>query len=227
MFSLKNEGVRHGGRVPGLNLAVSTDEDPEVVMANRARLFAEVGLSDTDVARGRQVHGNTVHIVTEGGIHADGDGFVTDRRGVAVSVLVADCAAILLADAEAGVVGALHAGWRGTVAGIAGRGVAAMQSLGAEPERMKAFIGPCISLPEFEVGEEVADQFPARHVDRVSHSRPRADIKGWLADQLVDAGLDAGRIEIHPGCTLSEPGYHSFRRDGKRSGRMMALIWMS
>lgn len=225
-FTLKNEGFRHGGRVPGLNLAVSTDEDPEVVMSNRAALFAELGLSDADVARGRQVHGNTVHVVGHGGIHPDGDGFVTSTPGVAVSVLVADCAAIFVSDAEAGVVGALHAGWRGTVAGIVGKGVEAMRSLGAEPARIKAFVGPCITFGAFEIGEEVADQFPARFVDRTSFDKPRADIKGWLAEQLGDAGVLSENIEVHPGCTLTETGYHSFRRDKERSGRMMALIWM-
>jgi polyphenol oxidase len=226
-FSLRNAQWNPERHISGLNLSVSTNDDRAVVLQNRELFYESLGLLELDVARGRQVHGNTVHIVTQGGIHGDGDGFVTNVPGVAVSVMVADCAAILLADRSAGVVGALHAGWRGTVGGIVKSGVDAMVSLGANPANMEAYIGPCISQACFELGEEVASQFPPKYVDR-SRPKPHADIRNWLHDQFVDAGLLQSHIEVDQTCTFNESDhYYSYRRQGESSGRMMALIWMT
>lgn len=226
VFSLRNPHWNAERYIQGLNLSVSTHDDREVVLNNRQLFYHSIGLSETMVARGTQVHGNTVHIVTQGGIHGDGDGFVTNTPGVAVSVMVADCAAILLADRSAGVLGALHAGWRGTVGGIIKRGIESMVALGAHPANTKAYIGPCISESCFELGEEVAAQFPDQYVDR-SKSKPRADIRKWLSDQLLDEGLIKSHLEVDTSCTYTnDDRYYSYRREGDASGRMMALIWM-
>ncbi len=226
-FSLRNAHWNAQREIQGLNLSVSTNDERDVVMNNRRLFYESMGLSESDVARGRQVHGSTVHAVNTGGIHADGDGFVTNVPGVAVSVMVADCAAILLADRKAGVVGALHAGWRGTVSGIVKSGLDAMMALGAQPSNTEAYIGPCISQACFELGEEVASQFPPKYVDR-SGAKPHADIRNWLQDQLLDAGLPSSQIEMDPTCTFNDSDhYYSYRRQGSASGRMMALIWMA
>jgi polyphenol oxidase len=225
-FSLRNAHWNAQRDIQGLNLSVSTNDDRDVVLNNRQLFYESLGLSDSNVARGRQVHGNIVHTVTEGGIHEDGDGFVTNIPGVAVSVMVADCAAILLADRNAGVVGALHAGWRGTVGGIVESGIEAMVSLGAKRVDIEAYIGPCISQACYELGEEVASQFPDKYVDR-SKAKPHADIRMWLKDQMLDQGLYESHLEIDRSCTFSsEDRYYSYRRQGDASGRMMALIWL-
>ncbi len=225
-FSLRNAHWNAQRDIQGLNLSVSTNDERDVVLNNRRLFYESMGLSESNVARGRQVHGNLVHTVTKGGIHDDGDGFVTNVPGVAVSVMVADCAAILLADRTAGVVGALHAGWRGAVAGIVKNGVDAMVALGAQSKNMEAYIGPCISQACFELGEEVASQFPHKYVDR-SGDKPHADIRNWLQDQLLDAGLPSSHIEVDPTCTFNDSDhYYSYRRQGDASGRMMALIWL-
>jgi len=226
VFSLKNAHWNSERNIQGLNLSVSTNDDRDVVLKNRELFYESLGLSQQDLARGRQVHGNTVHIVTKGGIHGDGDGFVTNTPGVAVSVMVADCAAILLVDRKARVVGALHAGWRGTVAGIVASGIQAMTSLGANPADIEAYIGPCISQACFELGEEVASQFPETYVDR-SGLKPHADIREWLKDQLIDEGIAINHIQVDATCTFGdEDRYYSYRRQGDASGRMMALVWL-
>jgi len=226
-FSLRNSHWNAERDIQGLNLSVSTNDDREVVLNNRHLFYDSLGLNETMVARGRQVHGNTVHIVTQGGIHGDGDGFVTNVPGIAVSVMVADCAAILLADRKARVVGALHAGWRGTVDGIVKSGIDAMVSLGANTADIEAYIGPCISQSCFELGEEVATQFPDKYIDR-SKAKPHADIREWLKDQLIDRGLSVNHIEINASCTYAdEDHYYSYRRQGDASGRMMALTWLT
>jgi YfiH family protein len=226
VFSTRSAQWNADREIKGLNLSVSTDDDRDVVMENRRLFFESLGLDDKNVARGRQIHSNIVHIVKQGGIHDDGDGFITNVRGVAVSVLVADCAAILLADEEAGVIGALHAGWRGTVSRIIDQGVSAMCSLGAKQDRIKAYISPCISEACFEVGEEIAAQFPAQFVSK-SYPKPHVNIRAYLQAQLVENGIKPSHIEHDDRCTFADQHYHSFRRDGSKSGRMMAVIWIS
>jgi polyphenol oxidase len=226
VFSKRSLQWNPSREIKGLNLSVSTHDDRFVVLENRKIFFESLGLNDSIVARGKQIHSNIVHTVKEGGIHADGDGFVTHIRGIAVSVLVADCAAILLADDEAGVVGALHAGWRGTVSRIVDEGISAMRVLGAKPERIKAYVSPCISEACFEVGDEVAVQFPSQFVDK-SHPKPHVNIRGYLHAQLIENGIDPSHIEHDTACTYADDAYHSYRRDGEKSGRMMAIIWIS
>ncbi len=227
VFSRRNASFNAERNIQGLNLSVSTNDDREVVLHNRRLFYESLGLNESLVARGRQIHSNTVHIVSDGGIHDDGDGFVTNTPGIAVSVMVADCAAILLADRKARVVGALHAGWRGTVDEIVKSGIDAMVSLGANPADMEAYIGPCISQACFELGEEVASKFPDKYIDR-SKAKPHADIREWLKDQLIDRGLSVNHIEIDASCTYAdEDHYYSYRRQGDASGRMMALIWLT
>lgn len=193
----------------------------------RARLAAETGLAVASVG---QVHGADVTVVRGAGHVPEHDGLVTDTRGLLLSVLAADCALVLLADAEAGVVGACHSGWRGTVAGIASHTINAMQRLGAEPERIRAYVGPCISVEAFEVGEEVAAQFSeAVLVRRPEWPRPHVDLRAELRRQLAAAGVDADRTEAAEACTIRDnERFYSYRVEGSAAGRMFGFIgWRS
>ncbi|HLA63103.1 MAG TPA: polyphenol oxidase family protein, partial [Rhodothermales bacterium] len=114
----------------------------------RRRVAADAGFAA--LASVGQVHGADVATVREAGHVPAHDGLVTDQRGLLLTVVAADCALVLMADATAGVVGACHSGWRGTVAGIAGKTVEAMAALGADPARIEAWIAPCISAEAFE-----------------------------------------------------------------------------
>ena len=192
----------------------------------RARLASAVGFDG--VASVGQVHRADVATVSGPG-HTDAhDGLVTDRRGLLLTVVAADCALVLLADAEAGVVGACHSGWRSTVAEIVPRTVAAMRALGAAPERIHAWTAPCISTDAFEVGEEVAEQFAAGEVvRRPEWPRPHVDLRAALARQLAAAGVPAARTELHPGCTMRETDrFYSYRAEGGTPGRMVGFIGM-
>ena len=143
---------------------------------------------------------------------------------MALAIQVADCAAVLLGDSEAGIISAVHAGWRGAVADIVPKAVQKMVSLNAEPKNIKVFISPCISQKQFEAGEEVAEKFPDEFVDRNSYSKPHIDIKRFIQSQLLNAGIFEEHIEVHGSCTFSDSDYYSYRRDGNRSGRMMGII---
>ncbi len=178
------------------------------------------------VAVTEQVHEATVAHVTAPGRASRTDGLVTATPGLLLSVYAADCALVLLADAEAAVVGACHSGWRGTVAGIAGETVRAMQRLGAAPGRMRAHVGPCISAEAFEVGEEVAAEFDAAHVvRRPEWPRPHVDLRAAIAAQLRAADVPASQTELSDACTVREPErFYSYRGEAGTPGRMMGLI---
>ena len=186
----------------------------------RARLGAAEGVAD--VASVGQVHGADVAVVTTGGHVEAHDGLVTNVPGVLLTVLSADCALVLFADAGAGVVGACHAGWRGTVAGVVGKTVAAMRTLGAE--RIVAAIGPCISPEAFVVGDEVAGQFPASSVvRRPEWPRPHVDLGTDLARQLAEVGVD--QVDVSGECTVAGVDrFFSYRAEVGRTGRMIGFV---
>ena len=190
----------------------------------RARLGERVGFEH--VASVGQVHGADVAVVSGGGHVEAHDGVVTADRGVLLTVVAADCALVLLADAEAGVVGACHSGWRGTVSGVLGETVRAMAGLGAAPGRTRAWLAPCISPSAFEVGEEVAAQFrPDVVVRRPEWPRPHVDLQAELRAQLAEAGVPAANVEADGSCTLGESErFYSYRGEGGTAGRMLGFI---
>lgn len=215
-----------GGAFPfGMNLSFKVGDDEEAVRANRELFFGSLGVGLHELAIPVQIHGAGIRRAAASGLYPDIDGLITDTKRVFLCVSVADCVPILLFAPERGAVGAFHAGWRGTAARIASSGVERMKSeFGAEPSSMQAFIGPAAGGCCYEIGEEVARRLDSRFVLR-DGSRLRADLKGANAAQLEEAGIPVGNIEVHPGCTIMEPEvFHSYRRDGKRSGRMMAVI---
>jgi polyphenol oxidase len=213
-------------------------EIPGLFAAFTTRRFAGPGEADDalrrlaeaegfeGVASLRQVHSADVAHVTSGGLVPDHDGLVTATPGLLLRVLAADCVLVLLADPEARVAGACHSGWRGTVAGVAGRTVEAMEDLGARADRLHAYIGPCISAEAFEVGEEVAAQFSPRYVlRRPDWERPHVDLRAAVTAQLHQAGLPEASVEVSEACTLGEQDrFYSYRGEGQAAGRLFGLI---
>lgn len=220
-FTTRAGGVSEGP-FGGLNLGLGVGDVPAAVTENRERVLRALGFDA--LATGGQVHGADVEAVTRPGHTAERDGLVTDRPGLLLAILTADCGCVLLADPEAGVVGACHAGWRGAVAGVVARTLARMRDLGAEPSRVRAALGPCISAANFEVGPEVAEQFDDAFVVRAPGAKPHVDLKGALRSQLIDAGVADERIEVDARCTFDTAHFYSYRKEGGRTGRMMGLI---
>lgn len=194
----------------------------EPLDAARTRLAEETGLAVASVG---QVHGADVAVVCGVGHVPGHDGLVTDRPGLLLTVIAADCAVVLLADPEAGVVGACHSGWRGTVAGVLDRTVGAMRGLGAEPGRLLAYVGPCISAEAFEVGEEVAAQFDdAVVVRRPGWARPHVDLRAELGRQLDALGVRPARRAAAEACTVADDRFYSYRAEGGAAGRMLGFV---
>ncbi len=192
--------------------------------ATRQRLQEQTGFAH--VASVGQVHRADVATVAEGGHTPEHDGLVTDRAGLLLTTIAADCALVLFADPASGVLGACHSGWRGTVAGIVAQTVGAMEALGADARGMRAYVAPCISAERFEVGEEVAAQFAPEVVQRREDwPRPHVDLKAELSRQLQALGVADARTEIASGCTMTETDrYYSYRAEGGTPGRMLGFI---
>lgn len=223
--TLKGETRLKGKQnIPGLNLGFNTQESADIVERNRQTMIDELGLDNNWIAFARQVHSNRIRVITGGGIYPNTDGLITQVPGLALAIQIADCAAVLIADLASQTIAAVHAGWRGAASDIVPRAMKKMGEIGAKMNRCKAFVSPCICVEHFEVGQEVASQFPAFFVECDGYEKPHVDLKGFLWHQLRQGGINESNIEIHPGCTMGDERYYSYRREQERSGRMMAVI---
>jgi YfiH family protein len=217
--------TRRGGVSTGpfasLNCSLSSPDAREAVMENRARAARALGADPALLMGVTQVHGHDVATVTtawEAGAGPRADAMVTDRPGFALGIITADCAPVLFADAEAGVIGAAHAGWRGAVSGAIEATIGAMRALGAEPGRIAAAVGPCIGQASYEVGPDLRDAVLAHNAaDAVFFGpgkRPdrwQFDLPGYCVARLRAAGL--GTVTSLGADTLAEPDrFFSHRR---------------
>lgn len=204
-----------------LDLQGLREDFPEML----ARVEDVVGVP---LARLTQVHGDEVVVVDAPmplGEVPDGDALVTTRRGLGLMVRVADCVPLVLADAEAGVIGAVHSGRPGLVLDIATRTVEVMREHGAS--EISAWIGPhvcgaCYEVPE-EMRTEVSAVVPEAFAE-TSWGTPALDIGAGVRAQLARAGVSSTDVA---GCTREEAGLHSYRRDGAAAGRFAGLVWLS
>jgi len=203
---------------------VSPPESDEII-SRREQLFKQLGLKSSQVAWAHQVHGNEVKKVSKHGLHTNVDALISTQPGLSLIIQVADCAAVLIYDPNNKITAAVHAGWRGAASNIVGNTLNKMKHMGAEPKEILAYISPCISQTHFEVGEEVAEQFSDRFVDRASFKKPHINLKACIAYQLKSAGVQAKNIEINSQCTVSNSQWlYSYRREKEQSGRMLAVI---
>lgn len=225
-FTLKNPAFKRPGQnIAGLNLGFNTLEKKEQVAQNRLALLNSLNIDANWTAYADQVHSNRIRFVTEGGIYPSTDGLVTKIPGLTLAIQVADCAAVLIWDSQNKVIAALHAGWRGAISDIVPNGIKKMKEHGAELSNMRAFVSPCISAKNFEVGMEVAEQFPDQFVNYTDFEKPHVDLKSFIRNQLTEQGISGNGIEIREECTIEgADNFYSYRREGKDCGRMLALI---
>ena len=208
------------------NLGDHVGDDPDAVAANRRRLAAAVGLGDGIVWM-NQVHGVNVAVVDQAGETLDAtDGLVTTVPGLALAVVTADCVPVLMADARAGVVAAVHAGRVGAAAGIVARALAAMTDAGAHVEDVSVLLGPAVSGRNYEVPEamaaEVEEALPGSRTT-TGRGTPGLDLRAGIATQLRALGVRS--VDVDPRCTVDDPNLFSHRRDAP-TGRLASLIWL-
>ncbi len=204
-----------GGPYASLNCSLSGQDRREAVLENRARAACAVGAAPARLVGLTQVHGAVVVRVTEAwppGAGPPADAMVTDRAGIALGIVTADCAPVLFADPDAGVVGAAHAGWRGAAAGVLEATLAAMAELGARAERIVAAIGPCIGQDSYEVAADFYDAVADPRFFR--DGRPghwQFDLAGYCAARLAAWGV--GAVHRATADTAAEPlRFFSHRR---------------
>ena len=228
-------GGRSTGAVAGLNCGFGAEDDPETVRANR-RLAADAIIEGAPLASVHQVHSADA-VVADTAWPIDqrphADALATATPGLVLGIVTADCAPILLADEEAGVIAAAHAGWRGAVGGVTDAAIGAMLSLGAKVERISAAVGPCLAQRNFEVGYDFPDAILAEDPDNERFfiegpsGQPHFDLEAYVAARLAAAGI--GRVWTAGLDTyaLSER-YYSYRRathEGAPTyGRQVSMI---
>ncbi|WP_123025852.1 peptidoglycan editing factor PgeF [Mycolicibacterium stellerae] len=210
------------------NLGDHVGDDPAAVAANRERLGKAIGLGADSVVWMNQVHGDRVVRVDEPGGSAveETDGLVTTTPRLALAVVTADCVPVLLADARAGVVAAVHAGRVGAQKGVVVRAVEAMYDAGAHAEDISVLLGPSVSGRNYEVpaamAAEVEAALPGSRT-RTSRGTPGLDLRAGIARQLKGLGITA--IDADPRCTVDDANLFSHRRDAP-TGRLASVVWM-
>jgi purine-nucleoside/S-methyl-5'-thioadenosine phosphorylase / adenosine deaminase len=227
-------GIRHGfftraggvsqGVYATLNGGTGSNDAPEKVAENRARMAAALGVAADHFLTAYQIHSPDVVVVEKPWTHETrprADAIVTRTPGLAIGVSTADCGPLLLADAKARVIGAAHAGWRGALTGVIESVIAAMEKIGAERSRITAALGPTIRQPSYEVGPEFVERFVKACAANEPFFKPSEnaghamfDLCGYIARRIERAGIAA--FEDLGLCTFAEPEcFFSYRRTTK------------
>lgn len=233
---LGRTGGVSGGIYDSLNVGLGSADNKEAVRENRRLAVGAIGC-DLALVTVHQVHSPdvvTVEAAWPDDARPPADGIVTRTPGLALGILTADCAPVLFADAEAGVIGAAHAGWKGAFGGVLTNTVAAMEALGADRRRIAAAVGPCIARKSYEVDDgfyrrfvETAGEYDAFFSSGRRPDHHQFDLEGFVARRLADAGV--AKVEMLGEDTYSQPmRYFSYRRTTHAGepdyGRQLSLI---
>lgn len=193
---------------------------------NRREFFESLGFAEGSVGSAGQIHGNNIEIMEAPGRSPQTDALVTPKKGILLSISVADCVPILLLDRVTKTVAAVHAGWRGTAKSILAKAVNFLEDYyGSVPGDILAFVGPSAGVCCYEVGGDVAENFSEKFLAAGrAPGKYMLDLKAANAGQLIELGIPRDNVDVSEYCTICNSDFHSFRRDGDGSGRMLAVI---
>jgi YfiH family protein len=213
-----SKGVYHS-----LNLYLNSGDSPRNVEKNRKILFDHLGIDRNSIATAGQIHSANIEWIAKPGFYAETDALLCREKGVFLSVQTADCFPLMIYIPDSKIVAAVHCGWRGVAAGIVKRVLAACN---VSMHNALAVIGPGIQKTCYEVGADVYTRFDRQYLGLHKDPNKRyLDLQGKITDILLNSGFDRDRIYCEQTCThCAEDIYYSYRRDGKKTGRMLAII---
>ena len=209
------------------NMSYSVGDDPKNVGENRESFFNQLGLNTESVAYQKQVHGDKISFVNSGGACGTSDAMITDKNNIGLAISTADCCAVYIYDPVKKVLVGVHSGWRGTSKEIL---LKVLQTLSNEfdsaPGDLICYLSPSISATNYEVGVEVAEQFDLNYLKQ-KNGKYLLDIPKINEDLLLNYGVTPQNIQVSNLCSYEYSSIlHSYRRDGKKSGRALGVIAM-
>ncbi len=223
--------TRIGGISPppfqGLNLSASRGDSLANVQANRQLFLNEFGADETHLAQPVQISKAGISIVHAPGKYMNQDALITDKPGVYLSILTADCAPIMVWSREKPVIAAVHSGWQGSELDILGQTLKLLvTTCEVSPDSLSVVIGPGLSQEYFDVGPEFYEIFPEKYIqETASEGQARFDNNQFLKDTALTAGVLEEHVEILPYCSYRDKNlFFSHRRDKGTTGRMMSVI---
>lgn len=188
-------------------------------------VFARLlGLNSDNIIKPIQVHSNIVVQCDQPGEYQDIDGVIANRKELVLSIQVADCIPIFMFDSHTNVIGLVHAGWRGISKNIVSSIVDKLDKRKSKVENVKVMLGPSIRQCCFEIGPEVAELFNEKYLLSGNGDRSFLDLQGYVINQLINNGFNENQIIDIGECTCCSDKYHSYRRNGHKAGRMIAIM---
>ncbi|MBS1492579.1 MAG: peptidoglycan editing factor PgeF [Bacteroidetes bacterium] len=222
--------TKDGGVSPApyyLNLGLSVGDKEENVLENRKRFFQSLEIPLNRVVMQKQIHSDNINVVSESCFIQDSDALITNEKNLYLAISIADCIPVFLYSPDKKVAAGIHSGWKGTEYKISQKVVDRIVSeYNVEPAEMIAYIGPGISVENYEVSKEVAEMFnPTSY--KIVEGKYYMDLKKDIYEQLISAGLKKENIEITEYCTFRDKElFHSHRREKGLTGRMLGVIGM-
>ena len=201
---------------------------PHSSTSDRVEFAKALKLEHRNIVVLEQIHSSNVSICTEAEQLTDTDGIISNKKDLILSIQVADCIPIYLYDIQNQNIGLIHAGWRGVTSGIIENSITELNKLESNPINIKVLLGPSIRQCCFEVGPEVAKLFNNKYQKIGKNDRMQLDLQSVVIDKLINMNIHYENIIDIQECTYCSDNYHSYRRDGDKSGRMIAMIgWQS
>jgi hypothetical protein len=210
------------------NISKSVGDDEAAVESNRRAFAAALNINPDHIAYQKQIHSDIIKIIDKPGPAGECDAMITDKKNLFLAATSADCPTIYIYDKSKNVIAAVHSGWRGTARKILYKTVMKIKNdFKSHPVDLFVFLAPAICQDNYEIGKELVDQFDARYV-KLLDGRFYLDLIAANRDMLVEQGVPEENIEISRFCSFQESDLlHSYRREGKKSGRAFGIIGMN
>lgn len=207
------------------NLSLSVGDNKDTVLENRKKFFLAIGLSPDRAVFQKQVHGDSISYVEHPGNIGESDAMITDRPEIGLCISTADCTPIFIYDYEKKIIAAIHSGWRSTQKKITEKTLEKLKlEFKCNPENLFVYIGPAIRQANYQVGKEVADYFDKKYLTK-DKDKYLLDISSANYDMLIDQGIPPAQVQRSSLCSFEyKEIFHSYRRDGKYSGRSLGVI---